>query len=376
MIIQPQPPLHLTYCMNIHRGESWAENFAAIEKYAFAVKQHIGPDRPFGLGLRLGRRATDALAEAERCRDLRRFLHQSGLYVFTINGFPYGQFHEAPVKENVYAPDWRSAERRDYTILLASILAELLPEGVHGSISTVPGSYRPWIQSASDVKAMAAMLCDSVECLAEIEEKTGKLIHLGLEPEPDCYLESPEEVVRFFHEELLTGDAVADERILKHLGVCLDTCHTAMRFRDPVEVLNLYLEAGIRVSKIQLSAALETKPDTGALRSFSDPVYLHQATGIRHDGSLCTWPDLPAMGKAAEGVERVRVHYHLPLYFENTADIRSTADTLNEEFFELIRSGATEHLEIETYTFDRLPGGGGDVVDSIAAEYRWVLSRC
>jgi len=77
------------------------------------------------------------------------------MYPFTINGFPYGRFHAGPVKEQVYAPDWRTAERRDYTMLLADIFTNFLPPEVDGSISTVPGSFKPWITEDEDRVTMA-----------------------------------------------------------------------------------------------------------------------------------------------------------------------------------------------------------------------------
>ena len=45
------------------------------------------------------------------------------MYVFTINGFPYGAFHGTPVKAEVYRPDWRDPERLRYTNQLADLLA-------------------------------------------------------------------------------------------------------------------------------------------------------------------------------------------------------------------------------------------------------------
>lgn len=375
MIIRQQPPLHLTYCLNIHPGETWDENLLAINNYALEVKKRVAPDKSFGLGLRLSREAAESLRDRQERVRFRAFLEENGLYVFTINGFPYGRFHGTEVKANVYAPDWRMPERRDYTNLLADILADILPDGVTGSISTVPGSYKQWIENESDVKSMAAMLTSCAEHLAEIQNESGREISLGLEPEPDCYLESAEEVLRFFREQLLIGNSETDKQTLKHIGVCLDTCHAAMRFKDPLDVLRLYVDEGIRISKIQLSAALESSPDPKVLRPFSDPVYLHQATGIRSDGSLHTWSDLPDVLEKETDVETLRVHYHLPLYVEEMNGAHTTASLLTPEFFELARSGVTEHLEIETYTFEVMPGATGNVVDSIVREYQWVLAR-
>ena len=355
MILQTQPPLHLTYCLNIHPGETWAENFAAIREKTMAVKARVAPDKPFGLGLRLGRAAADSLAGRARRADVRKFLDDHGLYVFTINGFPYGQFHGTRVKENVYAPDWRAPERRDYTHLLVDILADFLPDGVNGSISTVPGSFKPWIRNESDVKAVVANLTACAEHVAD------RNIWLALEPEPGCFLETTEETIRFFSELL-------PDRARRRLGVCFDTCHAAVQFENVLQSLRRYLDAGIRVAKVQLSAAVEETAE--GLKKFDDPVYLHQTKAKRADGSFQYWNDLPVV--LDKDAERLRSHFHVPLFAGN-----STAAELTPEFFALLKRGATEHLEIETYTFDVLPRElrEGGVVDSIVREYEWVMKR-
>ena len=186
MKIQDNPPLHLTYCLNLHPGEAWAENFAAIQTHVLAIRDRVAPGGPFGLGLRLGDRAARELAPATRLAELRDFLAAHGLYAFTVNGFPYGAFHGTAVKENVYRPDWRSAERLDYTVRLAEILAALLPEGVAGSISTVPVSYKDWMKSEADLRPAVENLAECAHRLEELYRRTGKDIALALEPEPDC----------------------------------------------------------------------------------------------------------------------------------------------------------------------------------------------
>ena len=100
---------HLTYCMNVHPGEDWADQRRAIAGEACAVKAALAPDRPFGLGLRLGRQSAGTLAAPAAREDLRKLLAAHGLYVFTVNAFPYGPFHNQPVKTDVYAPDCRGA---------------------------------------------------------------------------------------------------------------------------------------------------------------------------------------------------------------------------------------------------------------------------
>ena len=34
MLVTQSPPLHLTYCLNIHPGQTWGENLAAIRRHA------------------------------------------------------------------------------------------------------------------------------------------------------------------------------------------------------------------------------------------------------------------------------------------------------------------------------------------------------
>ena len=119
---------HLTYCTNIHPGESWPEVLANLERYLPAVKRQASPDRALGVGLRLSAMAAEALREPAALEELKGFLADHDLYVFTINGFPYGPFHGRPVKEQVYQPDWRQEARVTYSDRLADLLVELLPE--------------------------------------------------------------------------------------------------------------------------------------------------------------------------------------------------------------------------------------------------------
>jgi len=393
MKVQHDPPIHLTYCLNVHPGETWEENFAAIREKALAVRAGLDREGAFGLGMRLSAEAAETLAQPAALEEFRTFLGRENLYVFTINGFPWGQFHGTAVKEDVYRPDWRTPERRDYTIRLADILAELLPEGVTGSISTVPGSYKPWIQTDADVVAMVDMLADTAAHLAELHDRTGVEITLALEPEPDCYIETTDETLAFFHGPLrdvgvaylsrkhgLAADR-AEEVLARYLSVCFDAAHLAVEFEDLGETLTRLQDGSVRVGKIHLSAALRAEPTPEAIErlgEFCDPVYLHQVKARGADGAIRSFPDLPA-ALAAGGAanEEWRIHFHVPLFFGQFGALQSTSSLFTDDFVAAVTGGATEHLEIETYTFDVLPADlrAADVTDSIAREYEWVLDR-
>lgn len=389
------PQLHLTYCQNIHPGEAWAEHYEALEQKATAVQMALGNPRPFGLGLRIAATAASELAaDAQRGR-ARALFARHEMYPFTINGFPYGQFHRGPVKERVYAPDWRTPERLEYTLQLADLLAEWLPEDMEGSISTVPGSFGRWIHSREDELAMARQLGLAAAALARLQQETGRHIHLGLEPEPDCFLETTPQTLAFFRDTLPTGALPVVQRALgvgvqraeeilhAHIGVCFDTCHVALQFEDVAQSLRAYRQAGVLLSKIQISAALRAPAGDSswkALHAFHEPVYLHQTKARTRSGQVLAWSDLPEALSALPGerdLQEARVHFHVPLFVNPRTPLASTADTLDEAFWAEIRGGACTHLEIETYTFDVLPAEvhPGDIVESIAAEYRWVLSR-
>src|SRR5437870_1627726 len=96
--------LHLAYCTNVHRGETWTETFDALKRYTLAVRQRVCPDQPYAIGLRLSQQAAKELSDRATLLEFQRWLAQNHCYVFTINGFPFGQFHGKRVKEQVYQP--------------------------------------------------------------------------------------------------------------------------------------------------------------------------------------------------------------------------------------------------------------------------------
>lgn len=377
---------HLAYCTNVHRGQTWGETLKSLEKYALAVRRRVCPRRPFAIGLRLGNAAAKELAHGKKLIEFRRWLDKHDCYVFTINGFPYGQFHGAPVKENVYRPDWTSPDRVAYTNLLFDLLAELVPEGVAGSVSTLPGSFKYFIKTPAQAKAIRKNLWRSIEHISRLSERTGKKLHLGLEPEPLCYFENSAETIAFFWQ--MRADYKNDPRLDEFLGVNYDCCHFAVEYEEPKKALGAFQKAGIKISKLHLSSALKTvaTPQAlAALKKFSDDVYLHQVIARSGRGKLAYFRDLPeALADNAKlkikhlKLPEWRIHFHIPLSapavppFQTTHDhLLGALDWLAEE------STRCSHLEMETYTWEVLPPElkSRTVVQQIAAEYEWTLAR-
>jgi sugar phosphate isomerase/epimerase len=391
------PTVHLSYCTNIHPGESWPEVRANLERYLVPVRERVAPGRPFGVGLRLSAESARALAAPDALEELRGFLGAHELYVFTINGFPYGPFHGRPVKEQVYLPDWLDPERLTYTDQLADVLAALLPEGVEGTISTVPGAFAPRVHGEADQARMAQALLDHVAHLVRLRAATGRRVALALEPEPCCFLETIAEAVAFFERYLFSAAAVdrvaaaaglsrgaSATAIREHLGVCLDACHMAVEFEEPAQVLDALQTAGIRVPKVQVTAGLRVVMREGddatldALSAFADDVYLHQVVERREDGTLARHLDLPQALAAARagkgrGTREWRVHFHVPVFRERYGAFEGTQQYV-AELLRLVRERATsEHFEVETYTWDVLPEEfrREGIVGGIVREVEW-----
>lgn len=380
-IMELKHGLHLAYCTNIHRGESWAQTFETLQRYTLPVRDRVSPGKPYAIGLRLGADAARELSESQTLTAFRRWLERENCYVFTINGFPYGKFHGTRVKEQVYAPDWTTSERLEYTNLLFDLLAQIVPPGVEGSVSTVPCSFKEFITSAAQVQAMRDNLWRCVEHTARVSERSGRKLHLGLEPEPLCYLETSAETATFF--EQMRDEHPGDPRIREHLGVNYDTCHLAVEFEEPAAVLQRFARHDIRISKLHFSSALKVTPDATtreALRNFCEPVYFHQVIERSADGMLTRYRDLDealVSPVSPRPSTEWRIHFHVPLHCEESLTFGTTRDHLEGVINHLAANPALcSHIEMETYTWEVLPPEmkNRNVVDQLAGEYAWTLA--
>jgi len=373
--------LHLAYCTNIHRGEAWPETFDSLQRYTLAVRDRVCPRAPYAIGLRLSDQASRELSDAKTLTTFRHWLDKNNCYIFTINGFPYGRFHGARVKEQVYAPDWTTPDRLDFTNRLFDLLAQLVPQGIEGSVSTVPCSFKEFIKTDEQARAMRENLWKCVEHIAEVSTRSGKLLHLGLEPEPLCYLETSAETVLFFQQ--MRGDREFDDRLGRHLGVNYDTCHLAVEFEEANHAITQFRQNNIRISKIHLSSALRVRPTPEARRAlaaFADDVYFHQVVERGADSRLRRYRDLDvALNSADAGDGREwRIHFHIPLHSPATPLFNNTSDHIPGVLQELKeRPNLCHHLEMETYTWEVLPPElkNRSVIDQLAAEYEWTLKQ-
>lgn len=410
MKLATETDLHLTYCTNIHPGENWAEVENNLTQYIPPLKTRLSPDKPFGIGLRLANIAAEELLDGDNLSQFQTWLQTQDLYVFTLNGFPYGGFHHQVVKDKVYAPDWSKLERLNYTLKLIKILTTLLPDSLDGGISTLPISYKPWWQNPNDkhktLHQSSLNLAQAISRMVQIYKNTGKLLHIDIEPEPDGMLENTAEVIDFFHDWLLPiagkwlqkelgiSQAVAESWIIEHIRVCYDTCHFAVEYEEPRDIIQRLESAGIKIGKIQLSSALKinipTKTDQRKLifeklLPFAESTYLHQVIARHSDksdgmtslGTLKHYPDLSTAlpHLLTTEAQEWRTHFHVPIFIRNYQLFESTQEHIEKLLQFLPNNVVSHHLEIETYTWEVLPPEMKlDISTSIEREYQWVLS--
>lgn len=389
--MQLKNTFHLSYCSNIHPGENWEVTFNSLKENLLKIKSELVGNEKFGIGLRLSNKASEELNVGNNLEQFKRWLDQNNCYVFTMNGFPYGNFHGERVKDNVHAPDWTTEERLVYTERLFKQLAFLMPEGIDAGISTSPISYKYWHESLTDVFVKGAQNMVTIALLLyKIEEETGKYLHLDIEPEPDGLLENTAEVILLFQDYLVpigkkafaeigVETSKAEALLKRYITVCYDVCHFSLAFEEPTFTFQEFEKHSIKVGKIQISAALKIKSKGdndavwNALAKFNEPTYLHQVTELKN-GKVNTYADLPVILESKKPFEEMRAHFHVPIFLESFGLLNSTQDHIIKTF-EYIKanSNLTNHLEVETYTWDVLPEDlKAPLVNSVVRELNWV----
>lgn len=372
--------LPLSYCTNVHPGRSVAEVEEGLDRYTLPIRSGYGSPLAAGLWL-----AAPVVRELESTPSaLQRFaegLNRRGLACYTLNAFPYGDFHSARVKENVYLPDWSAPSRLDYTLACARVLATLLPENTEGSISTVPLGFKPFDQPADFADRCAGQLIQLARGLDQLQATTGKTIRLAIEPEPFCVLETTAETVSFFDRlRVRAADAGSLELVRKYLGVCYDICHQAVEFEDVAASIRTLADADIRINKVHITCAIEvTNPGSDltarqALGRYIEPRYLHQTFARTAAGEIVRQVDLDerltqAPPQSFQDAPMWRIHFHVPVDAEHLGPLGTTRGELKKALAALPELSYAPHLEVETYTWEVLPEATApDIVDGFTRE--------
>ncbi len=404
-----KPDMQIGYCGNVHPAVTIDQVLDNVQRHASAVRNLCCPDETLPFGIWVSKTALDQLQSKDNILRLCDAMQQHHVNAFTINGFPFGDFHQTVVKHSVYQPDWSTDQRLDYTLKLASLHDALLPSGKPSTISTLPlgwpqkhGKPTPYHEKrlrlhekadATFLKACAEQLRLCAVYLSNLEFKTGRHCMICIEPEPGCVLDTAADVCEFFNEYLFAAsDAIT---IQSHIGVCHDVCHSAVMFEDQADAINTYADSGIAIGKVQVSSAVEVDFENfddlqkvesfQTLSEFSEPKYLHQ-TCVSLEDEVFFYQDLAQAINAHSNPEGVwRVHFHVPIFASSLGNVGTTQVAINECIQALDRRAATEdslkfaypqHFEVETYAWNVLPVAhrGRALTTDIAAEISWFKS--
>lgn len=376
------------YCTNVHANANLLRTRENLARHALSVKQSFSPDNPMGIGLWLSAQAADELIAENGVSEFAEWLNDVGLVPFTFNGFPFGDFHQPIVKHRVYQPTWFEPDRLDYTLKLVRIMNGLLPDGLEGSISTLPISWPDPKLTDQQWSTVTSQLVRVANELAELESNTGRLIHVCLEPEPGCVLQRSRDMVDLFENQLLRQPGVDEDIVRRHLRVCHDICHAFVMFESQADVWQAYRNAGISVGKVQVSSAIcirfdeidagEREKALTQLVSFAEDRYLHQ-TMVRSSPEATPrfYEDLPLALKTLDGHSpeqgEWRVHFHVPIYLDTFGYLRASKDAVLECLGAARSSPGVTHFEVETYAWGVLPDElqVPNLADGIAKEMRW-----
>lgn len=379
--------MRIGYCTNVHAGLDLGSICANLATHAVGVRQELGWGE-LPIGLWLPHTVAETLDRQSEFSDLEELLAEQKLVPYTLNGFPFGDFHQAVVKHKVYEPTWWEPSRVSYTLRLAEILSRLLNAGESGTISTLPLGW-PAAHVSDDHRTQAAAnLLDVAARLRELASETGRQIGLALEPEPGCLLQTSHDVVEFFDHFLRPAGERLGDTTLAHLGVCHDVCHAVVMREAQDEAIHRYVSAGIRVMKVQISSCVQVAFDQlersqrrvalAELSAFAEDRYLHQTTVSRDERSFAFFEDLPQAIAAANGQPQGewRTHFHVPIHLQGFGALRTSQAAIIEclKVMQSLDEEVAPDYEVETYAWNVLPDSlrAPTLAKGIADELRWI----
>ena len=264
-----------------------------------------------------------------------------------MSGVPYSEGGGEDSGER-YVPDWSDPARLEYTLDLARILVDLLPDdAVRGAVTTIGFGRREGWDTGKE-KSCARIMSRLSAGLAEVAWHTGRAVRVGFQPEPGCVLDATDQTIAALAR-------VDRDRI----GVCLDLANLACTWEEPARALDRLTEAGISVIRAQVSAAVEvSRPQAAAevLRGYVRSGEHHAVT----NPSGAHLDDLSeALGEFPPGPWRIR--YHVPLHEAPEPPLTATTEVWRSALLHLM-GGA-------------LPGTAAAPADMVAAELAYARSE-
>ncbi len=383
----------LTYCSNIFKEKFFFDLLLKLEIYTKELKIKF-KKKYIGIGLCLSNKLVNEILNENKLNYFKIWLKKNNLYVSSINGFVYKTFHKKKIKSNIYYPDWTNKNRVFYTKKIITMLLKLNVNINDYSISTMPISFKKWILNKNKKYIYfksSLNIINILKYLMYVYKKYKKKIHLDIEPEPACLIESFNDFLFFFNNwlkptfKINISDKIffiSFSHLYRHINLCYDICHFSVNFEDHNNIINTLKNNKIRIGKIQVSAALEFFSSkiniTAILKSLNflkKSQFLHQNTlFLEKNKRIFKYIDIFNIFNNIPLNSYIRIHCHVPLYlnFYNNKNLKTTSKETITVLINILKKIKVKHIEIETYTYDMLSKKNKKY--SIFKEYSFVIN--
>jgi len=381
----------LTYCSNIFKENNWKTLFNKLNTYINSLKKY---NKPIGLSLCISNKLSNEIKKEKNISTIKNWLEEKNVYLSSINGFVYKTFHKKNIKDKIHYPDWTSKKKLNYTTNLITILRNLITKNKTGSISSSPLSYAPWIKKKNHDYILFKSSKNIAIIIKNLICSTNKnIIHIDIEPEPDCIINDSTTFINFYNKWLIPiavkylndnlnfSKKKAIIYIKKHIRLCYDICHFSVNFENHKKIIHSINKNNIKIGKVQISSAMEIKIPTqntkkayiiNDLKNVIKSPFLHQTTE-KINKKLIKYKDIKYALKNFENKNNsiLRIHCHTPLYKKNIKNIGTTQNETKNALIDLLNEKHIKHIEIETYTHKLI--SNEKQLNSIIKEYNWVI---
>lgn len=377
----------ITYCSNIFKNNNISELFYNLDTYNKELTQYTH------ISICISNKIIKALKEKKNIEKILTWNKLNRKKITLINGFVYKRFHQKKIKENIYYPDWTKKERSNFTNDTIFFAQKINRTSKVCGISTLPITYKLWMKNdvKYNIKKCIFFFFDLLKILINIKKYKNILIHIDIEPEPFCLLETCNDFVNFFKLWLLPelkkkikiylniNSKKATHLITKHFNLCFDLCHSAVMFEDSKTSLNLVRKSNIKIGRIQISSAIKikkiNKKQFEKLNFLNNSPFLHQALVKMKNQKLKKkdFEQIKTLKKYL--IKEVRIHCHIPIYIKYISKYIGTTQTeLKNSLINILQHNDTKNLEIETYTYNVLYKKKNNKIKSMIKEYTWLIN--
>lgn len=337
----------LTYCSNIFK----TNNIKKLKKY---IKTYLNTKEYKHTHINLCVSNQFIKKISNKIKNIKKWQNTNKLNINSFNGFVYQNFHLKNIKEKIYYPDWSSKKRLDFTQKIIKT-SDILNVKKNISISTLPLSYKKWIQSKHIIYILYKFkhqICAMIKHL----KKNKNYIHIDLEPEPYCIIENYHTIKKFYIK-------VINKKNKKHICLCYDICHFSVNFEKHEKIIK-HMKNLIHIGKIQVSSALSVilpvnpriiKRLKNTLFILNKSNFLHQCV-IKKNLIIKKVSDVKYVIKniSINNDKEIKIHCHIPIYKKKFGHMYTTQKETKKVLNFIQQQNITKHIEIESYTHHTL----------------------